>query len=57
MTYMINTKFIMTLITMIALAFGALEVKTFLKDNFIEHDTPHKKALNLFLNGKLFEKK
>ena len=50
---MINTKFIMTLLTMIALAYGILEVKSFLKQNFIENETPHKKALNSFLNGEV----
>lgn len=50
---MINSKFILTLITMLALAYGILEVKSFLNENFIENDTPQKKALNHFLNGKV----
>ena len=36
---------------MFAMAYGILEVKSFLNENFIKHETPQKQALNMFLNG------
>ena len=48
---MINFRFILTLLTMIALAYGILEVQSYLDTNFIDNETPIKHALNEFLNG------
>ena len=50
---MFDKRFFLTMITMLALAYGILEVKTILHDNFIDHDTPVKRALNSFLNGEI----
>lgn len=41
------------MITMLALAYGILEVKSILHKNFIDHETPLKQALNRFLNGEV----
>ena len=48
---MINLRFFITLVTMFAMAYGILEVKTFLNENFVKNETPQKRALNMFLNG------
>ena len=50
---MINLKFVTSLLTLIALIYGTLEVKTFLSQNFIERDTKLKSTVNKFLNGEL----
>ncbi len=48
-----SLRSIMTLITMGVLAYGILQVKTYLNTNFIENETPAKHALNKFLNGQV----
>ena len=50
---MTRTRLIMTMITMLALAYGVMEIKSFLNVNFIENDTPVKHKLNKFLNGEV----
>jgi hypothetical protein len=46
-------RLLLTLITMLALAYAVLEIKSFLSVNFIENETPVKKKLNSFLNGEV----
>ncbi len=46
-------KFTTTLIAMMALSYGILEIQSFLSENIINHNTPLKQALNDFLNGKI----
>lgn len=48
---MIDKKFITSLFAMLALAYGILEIKSYLNDNLIENNTPVKEAVNRFLNG------
>ena len=48
-------RFFLNLITMLVLAFGILELKTYLDENFIENETTVKRQLNKFLNGELPE--
>lgn len=50
---MINIKFFTSLIAMFALAYGILNLQSFLDANFIKNDTPVKQALNRFLNGQV----
>jgi len=40
-----------------ALAYGIMEIKSFLNHNFIERETRVKQELNKFLNGELPQKK
>ena len=48
---MAKMRFITSLIALGALAYGILEVQSYLDKNFVENDTPIKHALNRFLNG------
>lgn len=48
-----NIRFIFTLITLAVLAWGVLQVKLFLDNNFVDNDTQLKTQLNNFLNGKV----
>lgn len=48
---MLSQRFIFNLLTLAALAYGVLEIKQFLNQNFIENNTPIKRQLNHFLNG------
>lgn len=47
-----NYKLLFNLLTLAALAYGVLQIKGFLNQNFVENDTPIKGQLNQFLNGK-----
>jgi hypothetical protein len=42
-----------------AMAYGVLEIKSFIHQNFLDNETPIKRALNKFLNGEVkdFSKK
>ena len=44
-------RLLITLISMAALAYAVLEIKSFLNVNFVENETPVKHKLNKFLNG------
>ena len=46
-------RFTTTLIAMLALSYGILEIQNFLSENIIDNQTPLKQALNDFLNGKV----
>jgi hypothetical protein len=48
---MINIKFLTSLIAMFALAYGIINIQSFLDANFIKNDTPLKHGVNRFLNG------
>ncbi|MBT4790823.1 MAG: hypothetical protein HON90_04570 [Halobacteriovoraceae bacterium] len=48
---MTHFRFFTTLLTMAMLAYGVLQIKTYLGKNFINNETPVKQALNSFLNG------
>ena len=44
-------RWVFNLLTLAALAYAVLEIKTFLNTNFVENDTKAKHQLNQFLNG------
>lgn len=50
---MLNFRLIWTLLTLVAIAYGVIEIKFFLNENFVENDTKLKHSLNNFLNGKV----
>ncbi len=50
---MMRFKFFTTLVAMMALSYGIVQMQSFLDTNFVENDTPIKAAFNKFLNGEL----
>jgi len=49
---MLNFRLLATLLTLLGIVYGIIQVKSFLNENFVENDTRIKKQMNDFLNGK-----